>query len=329
MQWSKKTRCFVAVFCTIAITLTVIGFCVEKAAGVLLLCASALFGGAIAVYLHDLNRKIARVTEKIDKVLHNGAHIFISDSDEGELAILQCEVAKMTQRIRDQNISLKREKEHLADSLAGIAHQLRTPLTSVNMILSFLETAEDAGERLHLVREADSLLRRMDTLLTALLKLSRLDAGVIALKCEPIDVQSLISNALSPLEIPLEVLGITVRKHIPQNVCIMADSTWMTESLQNILKNCMESAGDGGHIDIACEDNLLFTLISIHDSGKGFQSEDIPHLFERFYRGKSAKTTGFGIGLSLSKTIIDRHAGLLTAANHPSGGALFTIKFYK
>ncbi len=294
-----------------------------------MLCAAALFGGIFFAYLHARNRKIAHMTDEIDKVLHNAEHIYISDSAEGELAVLQSEVAKMTQRIREQNNSLKREKEHLSDSLAGIAHQLRTPLTSVNMLLSFLETAEDAAERLQLLREADGLLRRMDTLLSALLKLARLDAGVIELKLERIDVQALLANALSPLEIPMEVLGITVHKDIPQNISITADRTWLSEAIQNILKNCMESAGNGGHIDIACEDNLLYTLLTIHDSGKGFRNEDIPHLFERFYRGKNAKAAGFGIGLSLSKTIIDRHAALLSADNHPTGGAVFTIKFYK
>ncbi len=328
MQWSKETRHLVYVFGAITIVLVTIGFCMNRYAGVLMLCAAALFGTAFGIYLHDYNRKIARITEEIDKVLHNANHIFISDSDEGELAVLQSEVAKMTQRIRDQNTELKREKEHLSDSFAGIAHQLRTPLTSVNMVLSFLETAEEPNERLELLREADSLLLRMDTLLTALLKLSRLDAGVIELKFEQVSLQSLIANALSPLEIPMEVLGITVQKTLPQ-VSITADSTWLTESLQNILKNCMESAGEQGFIEIGCEDTLLYTLITIRDSGKGFQKEDIPHLFERFYRGKNSKATGFGIGLALSKSIIDRHGGLITADNHPTGGALFTIKFYK
>lgn len=328
MQWSKETRHLVYALCTITIVLVTIGFCIDASAGVLMLCTAALFGAVFGLYLHNRNRKIAHMTDEIDKVLHNADHIYISDSDEGELAILQSEVAKMTQRIRDQNKSLKREKEHLADSLAGIAHQLRTPLTSVNMVLSFLETAEEPNERLELLREADDLLRRMDTLLTALLKLSRLDAGVIELKFEQANLQSLVANALSPLEIPMEVLGITVQKTLPQ-VSITADSTWLTESLQNILKNCMESAGEQGFIEIGCEDTLLYTLITIRDSGKGFQKEDIPHLFERFYRGKNSKATGFGIGLALSKSIIDRHGGLITADNHPTGGALFTIKFYK
>ncbi len=329
MQWSKETKYFAAAFCASALVLTFIGFCIEWAAGVLMLCASALFVMICCLYLHNRNQKIRHMTAEIDKVLHNADHICISDGDEGELSVLQSEIVKMTQRIREQNHSLKREKEHLADSLADIAHQLRTPLTSVNMVLTFLETADDINERRALLREADSLLRRMDSLLTVLLKLARLDAGVIELKIEQTDLQSVIENALLPLEIPMELLGVDVRKNIQKNVSVMADGIWLSEALQNILKNCMDSAGENGTIEIDCEDTLLYTLITIHDSGNGFRSEDIPYLFERFYRGKHSKSTGFGIGLALSKTIIDRHGGIVAAGNHPAGGALFTIKFYK
>ncbi len=329
MQWSRATKCFITVFFVIAVILTSLGFFIDKSAGVLILCAVILFGGVFGAYLYDYNRKIRRMTEEIDKVLYNVDHIYIGDADEGELSILQSEIMKMTQRIRDQNDSLKREKAYLADSLADIAHQLRTPLTSVNMVLSFLNTDANRDERMELLREADGLLRRMDYLLTALLKLSRLDAGVIELKFEKVSLQSLVHNALLPLEIPMELLNVTVHSSIPQNVVVTADQIWFTEALQNILKNGMESAGENGVIEISCEDTLLYTIVTIHDNGKGFQNEDIPHLFERFYRGKNSKANGFGIGLALSKIIIDRHGGLLTAENHPAGGALFTIKFYK
>lgn len=296
---------------------------------IMLAAEAAVLGLLFWLYLRKRDQKISRIIEEIDRVLHDEDHLYISESEEGELAVLQSEIVKMTRRIQEQNDALKREKAYLADSLAGIAHQLRTPLTSVNLVLSFLETAEEPRERLELLREADSLLRRMDTLLTALLKLSRLDAGVIEWKMEPLELRSLVANALSPLEIPMEVLGITLQNALPEKVSVTADRVWLTEAVQNILKNCMESAGQQGRIEIGCEDNLLYTLLTIHDSGKGFRNEDLPHVFERFYRGKNANANGFGIGLALSKTIVDRHGGLITADNHPAGGALFTIKFYK
>ncbi len=329
MGWSKETKHFIIAYCIMATVLAIIGFCIETAAGYLMLCASALFGIGFGLHLRGRNRQINRMVAEIDMVLHNAEHIYISEGDEGELSILQSEIVKMIQRIREQNDALRREKTHLADSLADIAHQLRTPLTSVNMVLSFLESCENITERKELLREVDSLLGRMDSLLTTLLKLSRLDAGVIELRPEQVPVSALIENALHPLQIPMELREVAVQVSIPQNAKLTVDPTWFSEALQNILKNCMESVGRQGLIEIDCEDNLLYTTITIRDNGKGFRDADISHLFERFYRGQQPKATGFGIGLALAKTIIVRHGGLITASNHPAGGALFTMKFYK
>ena len=141
-------------------------------------------------------RSIARITDQIDLVLHNADHTFISESDEGELSILQSEITKMTLRIREQNDALKKEKTHLADSLADIAHQLRTPLTSANLILSLLKNNPEKAERMALMRETEELFIQMDWLITSLLKLSRLDAGIIVFQREPTDVDRLIRSAL-------------------------------------------------------------------------------------------------------------------------------------
>ena len=110
---------------------------------------------------------------------------------------------------------------------------------------------------------------------------------------------------------------------------IQGDFGWLSEAIQNILKNCIESAGDNGKIEILCTDTPLFTEITIHDSGAGFKKGDLPHLFDRFYRGKSQNAAGFGIGLALCKMIITGQGGTVTAKNHPQGGALFTIHFLK
>ena len=110
---------------------------------------------------------------------------------------------------------------------------------------------------------------------------------------------------------------------------IQGDIGWLTEAIQNILKNCMESVGENGKIEVACTDNPLYTEITIHDSGAGFEKEDLPRLFDRFYRGKNENASGYGIGLSLCQMIITRQGGTITARNHPEGGAVFAIRFPK
>ena len=329
MLRNREFRQFAILFSLITAAAVTLGFAINTAAGILATSSAAAFGTAFLAFTKARYKSIARISDQIDLVLHNADHLYIGESDEGELSILQSEITKMTLRIREQNDALKKEKEHLADSLADIAHQLRTPLTSVNLILSLLENNPDENERKALIRETKELFVQMDWLLTSLLKLSRLDAGIVVLQSEQIDVNNLTCAALRPFLISMELHDIDVQIDVPKGMIIQGDSGWLSEAIQNILKNCIESAGDNGKIEIVCTDNPLFTEIAIHDSGAGFEDEDLPCLFDRFYRGKNAGATGYGIGLALCKMIITRQGGTITAKNHPQGGAIFAIRFPK
>jgi len=329
MLRNKEFRRFAVLFSLIAVVATALGFAIHPAAGILAAASSFAFWITFFAFTKARYQSIARISDQIDLVLHNADHLYIGESDEGELSILQSEITKMTTRIREQNDALKKEKEHLAESLADIAHQLRTPLTSVNLILSLLENHPDEKERKALIRETKELFDQMDWLLTSLLKLSRLDAGIVVFQSERIDANTLIRAAIHPFLISMELHNITLQTDVPKDIFLWGDSGWLSEAIQNILKNCMESAGENGKIEIVCEDNPLFTEITLHDSGAGFAKEELPHLFDRFYRGKNAGTTGYGIGLALCKSIITRQGGIITAKNHPQGGALFAIRFPK
>lgn len=329
MLRNKEFRQFAILFFLMAAAAVILGFAINRPAGILAAGSAVAFGTAFFAFTKARYRSIARISDQIDLVLHNADHLYIGESDEGELSILQSEITKMTLRIREQNDALKKEKEHLADSLADIAHQLRTPLTSANLILSLLANNPDENERKAFVRETEELLVRMDWLITSLLKLSRLDAGIVMFQSEQIDVKDLICDALRPFLIPMELHDIDSQIDVPKGMIIQGDSGWLSEAIQNILKNCMESAGENGKIEIVCEDTPLFAEITIRDSGPGFEKEDIPCLFDRFYRGKNPNAAGYGIGLSLCKMIIARQGGTVTAGNHSRGGAVFAIRFPK
>ncbi|AZV55152.1 HAMP domain-containing sensor histidine kinase [Clostridium sp. AWRP] len=326
---NREFRKFAILFSLIAAAAVTFGFAINAAAGILAIASAIAFGIAFFAFTKARYKSIAQISDQIDIVLHNADHLYIGELDEGELSILQSEITKMTLRIREQNDALKKEKEHLADSLADIAHQLRTPLTSVNLILSLLENNPDENERKALIRETKELFVQMDWLLTSLLKLSRLDAGIVAFKCEQIDVNTLISAAIHPLLIQVELHDISLQIDVPKGIIIQGDFGWLSEAIQNIIKNCMESVGDDGKIEIIGMDNPLFTEITIHDSGAGFEKEDLPCLFDRFYRGKNSNATGYGIGLALCKMIITRQGGTITAKNHLQGGAIFDLRFPK
>ncbi len=330
MLRNREIRQFAGLFLVITMMAAAAGiFLAGPAAGALILILAACYGAAFFRFTRKRYRRIARMSEQIDLVLHDQDRLYAAEEEEGELSVLQSEIGKMTLRIREQNRALQKEKEHLADSLADIAHQLRTPLTSVNLILSLLESHPGEDRRRELFMEMEDLLVCVDSLITSLLKLSRLDAGIIVFQKEQIEAKTLIDTALRPLRIPMDLHDVTVRTEIPDDACMEGDPDWLAQAVQNILKNCMESAGDHGAVEITCEDTPLFTGIRIRDSGPGFEEDELHRLFERFYRGKDTKTSGFGIGLALSKSIITGQGGTVSARNHPEGGAVFLIRFSK
>lgn len=326
---NRELRQFSVLFFLISIITIILGFIIHTAAGILCIISAAAFGTLFFLFTKARYKNIASLSEQIDLVLHNADCLYINESEEGELSILQSEIIKMTLRIREQNEALKKEKEHLADSLADIAHQLRTPLTSANLILSLLEKNPDENERRVLLRKTEELFVQMEWLINSLLKLSRLDAGIVVFQRIPIDINSLINTATRPFLISMELHNITLLINLPNEMIIHGDLNWLSEAIQNILKNCMQSTGDDGKIEIICTDTPLFGEIIIRDSGTGFEEKDLPHLFDRFYRGKNDNASGYGIGLALCKMIITRHNGTIIAKNDPKGGAIFRIRFPK
>ena len=269
MLRNKEIRRFLACFVTLGAIFTAASFALQPLAGLLMLFSTAVFGTAFFLFTGARYRSIAHISKQIDLVLHNVDRLELDAFDEGELSILYNEVSKMTLRIREQNDALKRDKQYLADSLADIAHQLRTPLTSATLILSFLAKNPDQQQRQTFVHELQALLVRMDWLITSLLKLSRLDAGVVAFQREALQVTALIQGALRPLEIPLELRNIVAQVDIPKDAVILGDLGWLIEAVENILKNCMESIAENGTIRLHCADTALFTQLTVHDSGAG------------------------------------------------------------
>lgn len=316
--------CFVLWFSAVLLLSSVL----EKSTSFFLIVASLGYGAMFYYFLRWRYHRISELTEEIDQVLHHSEKVFISQEEEGELSILESEIAKMTTRIRDQNEALSKEKKHLADALADIAHQLRTPLTAAELIINRLESCENKLERQNLLQETSSLFRQMDQLLTALLKLSRLDAGIVTFEKVDIVVADLIEQVARRCAISMELHDIDLKMAVSKDIRIHADPVWMAEAIQNIIKNAIESIGDGGSISVAAQSTALYTEIVISDDGPGLNQKDLLHLFERFYRGGESTSTGFGIGLALSKAIIVRLGGTIQAKNRLDGhGAMFIIRF--
>lgn len=272
--------------------------------------------------------KISRLSAQIDNILHNGYSMQFADNIEGELSVLENEVHKTLLRLTDTENKLKEDKQGLVDSIANISHQLRTPLTSINLLIERISD-DSIGDkkRRELIFELKMLLKRLEWLVEALLKISRIDSGTVEFKKDRIKVAELINRAYEPLSIPMELKDIAFQVETGEEE-IIGDLIWNSEALGNILKNCMEHTPSGGTISINVNDTAVYTEIIIKDRGKGISKEDIPHIFERFYRGTDASENSFGIGLALSRMIVKAQNGTIKASNYKDG-ACFKVRFYK
>lgn len=279
-----------------------------------------------ALLLYRRNRKLRRLSEDLDRLLHDGTPLSLSEYREGELSILATQLQKVTLRLLESAERSHSDKKELSDALANISHQLRTPLTAMNLTATMLSAEElSRSRRQELTAELRNLLHQTHWLVETLLKLSRLDAGTVTMAQEEISVQQLLRHALAPLAVPMDLRDQRTELRCAEERFV-GDLRWTAEALGNVLKNCMEHSPTGGTITVSAAETALYTAITVEDEGQGFAPEELPHLFERFYKG--AHSTGYGIGLALARTIITAQNGTIRAMNTATG-AKFEIRFYK
>ena len=304
-------------------------FAAGWAAAVLVLVLGAVLTTAELVFLRKRYARLTDMSQSIDRILHGRESIFEGSGDEGELAILQSEIQKMTVKLREQSDLLLSEKVRLTDAIADMFHQMRTPLTSMNIQLSLLEAEDlDYEKRVELTRALKKQIDRLQWLTETLLKMSKLDAGTVEFQSVPVKVRTLVNKASGPFLIPMELRGMQLEIKVADEQ-FTGDLFWSTEAVGNIIKNCMEHTPEGGSIKIEALENALYTRIVISDTGTGFTQDDLPHIFERFYKGKNSSSESVGIGLALCRTIITGLGGTIKAENGKDGGARFEVRFYK
>ena len=327
---NPEIRIFLIISVLITLILTIVTYFINAVCSIIILIAGIAFSVAFFLFERRKYMEIRSLSDELDAVLNEGKDFMISDMKEGDLSLLQNEIAKTTQQLKLQADHLNKDKQFLARVLADISHQLRTPVTSIRINLPLLKDPSLTDEkRKHLLNETSQSVNRIQHLIEELLKLSRLDAGAAIMKKEDLSVKEVIQQSLDTLAVPLDVKDVHVITSIDDSVLITVDRYWTCEAFTNILKNCMEHVQDDGTITITASETPLFTSIIIRDNGEGFHPDDIPHIFERFYKGKNASPSSIGIGLSLAKTIIHRQNGTIQASNNPEGGACFSIRFYK
>ena len=267
--------------------------------------------------------RIQTLTEYLEKINTGSQRLLIESSDD-EFSKLQDEIYKTVTTLYQTREDALTARNNFAENLSNIAHQLKTPITSISLTVQMAK--EHLGDACTL--EIKRQINRLIHLEEALLLLSRIDAGTLALDRKPTDVFTILSLASDNLYELFIQKGVLIDVPEMGEIDIHADLDWTMEAVMNLMKNCMEAAGTDTTVHCSYEKNPLYVQIRIWDEGEGFAKEDLPHLFERFYRGEKAKNTGIGIGLSLSKAIIEMQNGIIHAFNLPNGGACFEIRFY-
>lgn len=303
---------------------------IPGSAAALVLLTAVLLIGCSLLFTKWRYQEIARLSGYLRRISSGDYSLDVRDNYEGELSILKNDIYKVTLMLSEHKALLQQDKNRLTDALSDISHQLKTPLTSMMMLADLLTDAKlPDDKRAEFTRSLRIQLERMEWLVSSLLKLSKIDAGTVSFKKEPIVVRNLIDRALEPLFIIIDIKEQMVDIIGDDGVTLIGDFNWTAEALINILKNCVEHTPQAGWISLSFSENALFTEITITDSGPGIAKEDIPNIFKRFFKGKNATEGSIGIGLAMAHSIITSQNGDIEVQSEPDKGTRFRIRFYK
>lgn len=282
-------------------------------------------------YVLIQEKELKEINEYIKEVNNKNYSLKIEDNKDGELSRLRNELYKTTVILREAAENSEEEKEKLSIAIADISHQLKTPLTSIRIMLDNISNNPDMPQEIRedFIQDISKQVEHMSSLVISLLKIAKFDAGTIKMENEEIDAKKLIDSVINNLAILIEIKEIEVITKIDEKAIFIADYKWQQEALTNILKNAIEHSQPKSNIYIIVENTSIFLKIKIKDEGQGIEQKDLKHIFERFYRAKNCNEDSIGIGLSLAKTIIEQNNGYIKATSEVGKGTLFEIKYIK
>lgn len=279
------------------------------------------------VYFYKMAKKISKAAKM---VIEGQYDISIDENKEGDFSKLADSFNSMRGIIRNNLESLNKEKQFLINLLSDISHQLKTPLSSMILYNDILLTKDLPKEKRQLFLENNKKqLYRMDWLIKSILKLARLDARAIEFLKKDISLNDTVENSINGLKEKADEAGITIRLKKDDDVKFNHDRRWMEEAFINIIKNAIEHTKAGGKVEVELIENPIYVRVQIADTGEGISKADLPNIFKRFYKAKNSSSDSVGIGLALSKSIIEAHNGIIEAQSEIGCGTQFTITFLK
>lgn len=290
------------------------------------------FGLAFAVlflgYLKIQKKQTMDIAKRIERINLGDYSLQIDRNSEDDLSLLDNQIYRTAVKFREQAENSNKDKENLQKSLSDISHQLKTPLTSIIVMVENILDDDDMPLeiRREFLNDIKHNTNTISFLVQSLLKLSKLDAEAVKFRYEQVEVKSIVDECIKNTAVMAEILGVRLETDC-NDIILDCDRKWLCEAVTNIIKNCIEHS-QNGNIKITADQNKLYTKISIKDNGSGITKEDLPHIFERFYKGKNSSDDSVGIGLSLAKTIIEKQGGYISVSSELNKGSEFVIKFF-
>lgn len=286
----------------------------------------------LTIIINNDKRKEKEINEviKIIEEINNKNYSFkMKDINEEDLSLLKNEIYKTTIMLNEISEISKKDKKELEESLEDISHQLKTPLTSILIMIDTLLDDEDMDQntREDFLRNMKREVMNINFLVKSILKLSRLDTNIVKFISKKESVKEIINEAILNVSLLSDLKNVKIETNLSDSF-IICDYKWQIEALTNILKNSIEHSYENNKVLIESSENNAYVKITIKDFGTGIAKEDINHIFERFYKGKDSDYDSIGIGLALSKSIIEKQNGKISVESSDDG-TTFTIKYFK
>lgn len=281
-------------------------------------------------YNYKKEKDIKDIIKCIEQINKKNYEIQIDSISEDELSILKNEIYKTTIMLKEAAENSSKDKLNLKKSLEDISHQLKTPLTSILVMLDNIIEDSNMEEKIRndFIVDIKRNVLNINFLVQSLLKLSKFDANTVHFVKQENDLKTIVEESIKNVSTLCDLRNINIKLNIKENSKIICDDKWQIEALTNIIKNAIEHSKNNSNIIINIENNNVYSMIEVIDFGEGIAKKDIKHIFERFYRCKNTKTDSIGIGLTLAKTIIEEDKGTISVESNKLE-TKFIIKYYK
>ena len=281
-------------------------------------------------YNYKKEKDIKDIIKCIEQINKKNYEIQIDSISEDELSILKNEIYKTTIMLKEAAENSSKDKLNLKKSLEDISHQLKTPLTSILVMLDNIIEDSNMEEKIRndFIVDIKRNVLNINFLVQSLLKLSKFDANTIHFVKQENDLKTIVEESIKNVSTLCDLRNINIKLNIKENSKIICDDKWQIEALTNIIKNAIEHSKNNSNIIINIENNNVYSMIEVIDFGEGIAKKDIKHIFERFYKCKNTKTDSIGIGLALAKTIIEEDKGTISVESNKLE-TKFIIKYYK